>query len=213
MPARLRVRLTRLVGNRVRRRRRDAGDERLDLVIGHLGEREDGENPADRHDLAFAGDPSAKRPADLCLDGGCRLVGLDLADLVSDGDLIALGDEPAVTVPCVMVRPHLGIVRLSMPLLNCVTARPTAARTASRSAPRPESRDLELGLNGTGVCGAVTIRRRDSGRRNAFPCHGATMSAASCRPGALVDHDQSPGVLDAVEDRVLVERVRWCGGR
>ncbi len=74
--------------------RLELGDEGVDLLLRRGGVGEHAEQPSDRYDVADLGDMAAQHPGRRRLDRAVDLVRLDLGDLVADGDLGALRDEP-----------------------------------------------------------------------------------------------------------------------
>ena len=72
----------------------ELGDEGVDLGVGHRRVGDHAEQAADRDDVADARHPAAQHARRRGLDHAVDLLGLDLGDLVADGDLRALVDEP-----------------------------------------------------------------------------------------------------------------------
>src|SRR4029079_12129130 len=117
-------------------------------------------------------------------EGTDDLVGVDLYDLHAGGDLVALGDQPVDDLPLGHRQPPLGHGDRVDALVAHERSQPTTDFAAfSTRCASGMYRSSKASLNGTGVCGAVTISIGARSAPNACCATVAEMSVARLQRG------------------------------
>ena len=186
----------------------------------HLGAAITPSRPPTGIDVALAGRRGGAARRRRALDGAGDLLGLDLGDLVADGDLGALLDQPARRAALLHRQAPLGHARACCDR-RALTSRPRTlaagdlAHRVRRSSRRRDVDVLERRARTAPACAArspcwIGAFERAEG----LLATSAEMSAAMLQRGcASSTHDQPAGVLDALEDRLRRRAARSCAGR
>src|SRR5918994_173012 len=161
-------------------------DVRIYLLVGDVRRRDHAEQTAHGQDLALPGDPAAKDALGRRLDGVVDLLALDLDDLVALGKLGTLLEEPLDDRSFCHREAPLGHPQLEDSLRLAHARAPAPATSRAASAIRSGSgtyRSSSEGLNGGGVCGAVTIFGAAFRSSKQFSATRAAMSVAMLQRG------------------------------